>query len=109
MDLTLLLLFVVVLELRSYSRASARASERNSSDLLRACNKIAEAISNASQVFFPRERVTLLFVMPRSDEYQATLEYLFDISHSSASSSEASACSVEPGTAKDLSRIVRLS
>ena len=59
---TLLLLFAAVLELHSYSRAEARAlEEHNSSDLLRACNKIAEAISNASQVFFPRERVILLF------------------------------------------------
>jgi hypothetical protein len=65
MDLTLLLLFVVVLELHLCSRTEARASEkRNSSDLLRACNKIAEAISNDSQVFFPRERVVLLFVIP---------------------------------------------
>ena len=62
MDLTLLLLFAVVLELHLYSRAEARVFEkRNSSDLLDACNTIAEAISNASQVFFPRECVFLSF------------------------------------------------
>jgi hypothetical protein len=37
---------------------------------------------------------------------QATPEYLLDISHASASSSEASVCSVEPGSTKDLSKIV---
>ena len=37
---------------------------------------------------------------------QATPEYSFDISHVVSSSSEASACSVEPGSAEDLSKIV---
>lgn len=68
MDLTLLLLlFAVILDLHP---AEARAFEkRNSSDLLVACNMIAQAISNASQVFYPCEHLILLFVMPRSDEY----------------------------------------
>ena len=37
---------------------------------------------------------------------QATPEYLSDISHAASSSSQASACSVEPGSAKDVSKIV---
>jgi hypothetical protein len=67
MDLTLLLLlFAVILDLHP---AEARTFEkRNSSDLLVACNTIAQAISNASQVFYPRERLILLFVMHPSDE-----------------------------------------
>src|ERR1700743_47019 len=39
---------------------------------------------------------------------QAAPEYLFDISHPASSSTEASACSVEPGSAEDVSKIVRL-
>ena len=38
---------------------------------------------------------------------QAAPEYLFDISHASLSSTEVSACSVEPGSAEDVSKIVR--
>jgi hypothetical protein len=40
---------------------------------------------------------------------QATSEYLSDISHYSFASSEASACTVEPGSAEDVSKIVRSS
>ena len=35
---------------------------RNASGLLYTCNKIAAAISGASQVFFPRKRVILSFL-----------------------------------------------
>jgi hypothetical protein len=38
---------------------------------------------------------------------QAASEYLFDIEHFSSSSTEASACSVEPGSAEDVGEIVR--
>jgi FAD/FMN-containing dehydrogenase len=37
---------------------------------------------------------------------QASPEYLIDISHASAASSQASTCSVEPGSAEDVSKIV---
>ncbi len=37
---------------------------------------------------------------------QASPEYLIDISHPSAASSQASTCSVEPGSAEDVSKIV---
>ncbi|KAH9990398.1 FAD-binding domain-containing protein [Russula vinacea] len=60
-----------------------------SSDLLCTCNQIAAAISSASQVFFP-----------------TASEYLFDIEHASPSSTETSACSVEPGSAEDVSEIL---
>jgi hypothetical protein len=37
---------------------------------------------------------------------QAASEYLFDIEHGTPSSTEASACSVEPGCAEDVGEIV---
>ena len=65
MGLTLLFLFAVILELHLYRLAEARTLEkRNSSDLLDACNRIADVTSNASQVFFPREPIIPLFVIP---------------------------------------------
>jgi hypothetical protein len=42
----------------------------------------------------------------RSNGDQAAPEYLLDISHAASSSSQASACSVEPGTTEDVSKIV---
>ncbi|KAI0271875.1 FAD-binding domain-containing protein [Russula aff. rugulosa BPL654] len=91
MDLTLLflLLFAVILDLHP---AEARTFEkRNSSDLLVACNTIAQAISNASQVFYP-----------------PSPEYLSDIAHAASSSTQPSTCSVEPGSAEDVSKIIRV-
>ncbi|KAH9071148.1 FAD dependent oxidoreductase [Lactarius deliciosus] len=55
------------------------------------CHRIAVIISNASEVFFP-----------------PSPQYAVDISHTYASSSEASACSVEPGSADDVSKILRI-
>ncbi len=60
MTLTLLLLFACFLELRAYSQAEV-LEKRNSSDFLWTCNQIAAAISDASQVYFPRECVILSF------------------------------------------------
>ena len=42
-----------------------------------------------------------------NDHDQASPEYSYDISHASISSTQASACSVEPGSAEDLGKIVR--
>ncbi|KAI9446106.1 FAD-binding domain-containing protein [Lactarius indigo] len=55
------------------------------------CHRIAAAISNASEVFFP-----------------PSPQYAIDISHIYSSSSEVSACSVEPGSADDVSKILRI-
>jgi hypothetical protein len=41
--------------------------------------------------------------------FQAASEYSFDILHSAPSASEASVCSVEPGSAEDVGKIVRYS
>ncbi|KAI0260020.1 FAD-binding domain-containing protein [Gloeopeniophorella convolvens] len=56
-----------------------------------ACNKIAASISNASQVFFP-----------------SSPQYDLDIAHNFVTSSQASACSVEPGSVEDVSTILRI-
>ncbi|KAH9990425.1 FAD dependent oxidoreductase [Russula vinacea] len=87
---TTLLLCAFFLALFSYSW-SASLEEPSTSDILYTCNQIASAISGASQVFFP-----------------PAPEYLFDIEHASSSNTEASACSVEPGSAADLSEILRI-
>ncbi|KAH9990394.1 FAD-binding domain-containing protein [Russula vinacea] len=84
------LLCTFSLALLSYGQPET-LENHNSSDLLCTCNQIAVAISGASQVFFP-----------------TASEYLFDIEHATPSSTEASACSVEPGSAEDVSKILRI-
>ena len=66
MALRTLLLFAFSLESLSYGSPEA-FEKRNSSDLLCTCNKIAAAVSAASQVYFPRESVILSFVI-QTDE-----------------------------------------
>ncbi|KAH7103134.1 FAD-binding domain-containing protein [Auriculariales sp. MPI-PUGE-AT-0066] len=55
------------------------------------CKEIAVQISNASKVFYP-----------------GSLGYVQDNYHQSTSSSEAAACSVEPGTAEDVGKILSI-
>jgi len=88
MALTSFLLYALFLASHSYGM-SAALGKRNQSDILCTCNEIAAAISSDSQVFFPPSN-----------------EYSFDISHPAPSASEASVCSVEPGSAEDLSKII---
>ena len=85
------------------------ATVQNHTDPLNTCDQIAIAISGVSQVSFPRKRVILSFDFQRPNLMgdQAAPEYVFDVAHVSASSSEVSACSVEPGSTRDLSEIVR--
>ena len=66
MVLATLLHCVFSLALLSFSWQGA--SEKNPSDPLRTCDQIAAAISGVSQVFFPRERVILSFVILHADE-----------------------------------------
>ena len=61
MALTTLLLYAVSLALLSYGQPEALGNH-NSSGPLYTCNKIAAAISGASQVFFPRKCVILSFL-----------------------------------------------
>ncbi|KAH9990421.1 FAD-binding domain-containing protein [Russula vinacea] len=90
MALATLLLCAISLGLLSYGQPEALGNH-NSSDLLYTCNKIAAAISGASQVFSP-----------------LTPDYLSDIEHAFSSSNEASACSVEPGSVEDVGEILRI-
>jgi hypothetical protein len=60
MALSALILCAISLALVSYGWPEA-SENRNSSDFLFTCNHIQAAISGASQVFFPRERVTLIY------------------------------------------------
>ncbi|KAH9167785.1 FAD-binding domain-containing protein [Lactarius sanguifluus] len=60
-------------------------------DIQSVCDQIASAMSNASQVFFP-----------------PTTEYASDNEHVLLSSSETSACSVEPGSTQDLGLILQI-
>jgi hypothetical protein len=85
------------------------ATMHNSTDPLNTCDQIATAISGASQVSFPRKRIILSSGLRYSNLMgdQAAPEYLLDMAHASASSSEVSACSVEPGSTEDVSEIVR--
>jgi hypothetical protein len=60
MALSKLLVCAFSLALLSYGQPGPETP--SPSDLLCTCNKIVEAISGASQVFFPRERDILLVI-----------------------------------------------
>jgi hypothetical protein len=53
------------------------------------CTQIQKAVSSGTDVYYP-----------------GSLHYLADIHHWASSSSDISACSVEPGTADDVAKIV---
>ncbi|KAI9437991.1 FAD dependent oxidoreductase [Lactarius indigo] len=69
------------------STPTATSSDRYQST----CRRIASAISNSSQLFYPN-----------------STQYNSDIEHALVSSSQVSACSVEPGSAEDVSVILRI-
>ncbi|KAH9054946.1 FAD dependent oxidoreductase [Lactarius vividus] len=81
---------VVTFSLASFSHASTLTATP-SGRYQNACRSIANAISNSSQLFYPN-----------STQYNA------DIEHAIVSSSQVSACSVEPGSAADVSAILRI-
>ncbi|KAF8267728.1 FAD-binding domain-containing protein [Lactarius quietus] len=64
---------------------------RTQYELQAVCHQITSVISNASQVFFP-----------------PAAEYVSDNEHALYSSSQASACSVEPGSAQDVGLIIQI-
>ena len=70
------------------------------------CDQIAAAISGASQVFFPRKCLIYRLKYYKLTSVQAAPEYSSDIYHASNLSSQLSACSVEPGSAEDVGKIV---
>ncbi|KAH9054939.1 FAD-binding domain-containing protein [Lactarius vividus] len=83
-------LLVGAFSLASFSRASV-LTVIPSGGYQNTCRSIANAISNSSQLFYPK-----------STQYNA------DIEHALVSSSQVSACSVEPGSAVDVGVILRI-
>jgi hypothetical protein len=68
MALATLLLCASSLALLSYGQPETW-DNHDSSDLLSTCNQIATAISDVSQVFFPRKRVVFSILILQSDRY----------------------------------------
>ena len=87
----------------SYGRPEA---VQRPSELQRTCDQIAVAISGTSQVFFPCMCIMYRLPYRKLISVQATPEYSLDIHHASNASSEVSTCSVEPGSAGDIGKIV---
>ena len=103
MALVTLLFCSLSLSIISYGRPEAVQSP---SELRYTCDRIRAAISDASQVFYPRMCVMYHWPYRKLISVQAAPEYSSDNYHASSSSSEVSACSVEPGSARDVSKIV---
>jgi FAD/FMN-containing dehydrogenase len=83
--------FVVTLSLASFSHASILATPRSNPSYQSTCLGIASAISSSSQVFYPN-----------------STQYIADNEHAIISSTQDSACSVEPGSAADVGAILRI-
>ncbi|KAI0260017.1 FAD dependent oxidoreductase [Gloeopeniophorella convolvens] len=79
-----------VLALASVAHA-VPGNARSSPNFNATCNEIAKAVSSVSEVFFP-----------------PSPQYAADNAHAFASSSAPSTCSVEPGSAADVSVILRI-
>ncbi|KAI9465691.1 FAD-binding domain-containing protein [Lactarius psammicola] len=85
------LLCTLFLTSAAFERPETWERRTSSSSFRGTCDQIAKAVSDASQVFFP-----------------PSTQYLSDIYHYAPSSSQESACSVEPGTAEDVSKILHI-
>jgi hypothetical protein len=73
------------------------------------CEKIAQSISSASQVFYPGAlQVIVLWSSHIDTGFLDSQEFELDISHWADSSSQVPACSVEPGSPGDVALIVNL-
>ena len=87
-------------------------SSAHSQPLSAVCQHISSTISTDSQVFFSRKRHPIFptlfpLLRPYLGHRKATAEYVADNGHTFVSSSEGSACSVEPGSTNDVGLIVR--
>lgn len=98
--------------LLSYSAAITGPEPRDSqTNISVVCQDIQSQVSSASQVFYPGEdhfpfsRFYLILTIDFSS-VSGSPEYLEGNSHYSVSSSQTSVCSVEPGTAADVAKIV---
>lgn len=75
------------------------------------CIQIAKAISPASDVYFPGTLIAQFsqdkhLILRLRSFCPGSLLYTQDVNHFATSSSDVSACSVEPGTAEDVAKIV---
>ncbi|KAN0133066.1 FAD-binding domain containing protein [Lactarius tabidus] len=82
---------VVTLSLASFSQASILTVTPSNQSYQTTCLSIAAAISSSSQVFYPN-----------------STQYIADNEHAIISSTQESACSVEPGSAADVGAILRI-
>ncbi|KAI0634577.1 FAD-binding domain-containing protein [Trametes polyzona] len=73
---------------------SAESVEARDSQFSSVCKEISQAISSASSVHYPGNRFDATFTK--------------DVGHWATSSSAKSACSVEPGTAEDVGKILQI-
>ena len=103
MALTTFLLCTFSLSILSYGLPEPA---QTASGVQHTCDQIAAAISGASQVFFPRKCLMYRLQYCKLIRVQAAPGYTSDIYHASNLSSELSACSVEPGSAEDVGKIV---
>lgn len=86
---------------------AAVAYARADSNVASVCKQIAQTISPASEVFQPRKS----FPLSKShllNGRAVSFNYFKDIGHWATSSSENASCSVEPGTAADVGKIVSM-
>jgi hypothetical protein len=70
------------------------------------CLAIQSAISSASSMGWPCMFSTRIFAPRAHNPSTVTGQYFSDIKHWASSSSDLAACSVQPGSADDLSKIV---
>lgn len=87
---------------------AAAALVRADSALIAVCKQIQQAVSPASEVFWPREckRRELSLRSHSLTSLAVSLGYSKDIEHWATTSTQNSACSVEPGTAADVGTVV---
>ena len=98
---------VVALTLASFSRASVLTVTPSPQHYKSTCRRIASAISNSSQVFYPSAWLSSCPSIGTRLKYKEdSTQYIADNEHAALSSTQASACSVEPGSAADVSLIV---
>ena len=88
--------------------AAYAQSTSTQADFKASCEKIARSISSASQVFYSGELrvIGLPFASFIQSGVLDSQEFNLDISHWANSSSQAPACTVEPGTPGDVGLIV---
>jgi hypothetical protein len=90
----------------AFPLASDPSSETSYLSPLAVCEKIAEAISPASSVYYPGDALAWNHNVLCTEQFLGSTQYLADISHYGNSSTQFSTCSVEPGCPTDVGIIV---